>query len=229
MRSASRSTPSPARPTSSKSFEIALLFAREQYAADFGFVIPSIVMTINSVTYNFDPATFVAMPFVADLTYGEDDTNVVVYLDSTFTYAGLVSGLEPAADVKAAIKSLAASAGTVSASVRFIEYDEDSRELVIEASGYGNLTIRVTVVLNATLDGIASYEVDSHQSYDNEYNEGYNHSLGEVPYVEENMIDQYRADEVTIDGIAGATVTSGAMQKLIALLDAFIAHVGGGD
>lgn len=214
---------------SSKSFEIALLFAREQYAADFGFDIPSIVMTLNSVSYNLDPATFVAMPFIADVTYGEDDTNVVVYLDSTFSYAGLVSGVEPEADVKSAIKSYASGAGTVSANIRFIEYDDQSRELVIEGVGYSSLTIRITVILNVTLDGIDSYEVDSHQSYDNEYNEGYNHNLGEVPYVEEYMIDQYIADEVVIDGIAGATVTSVAMQKLIALLDLFLLEIGGGD
>ncbi|MFA5006143.1 MAG: FMN-binding protein [Candidatus Izemoplasmatales bacterium] len=214
---------------SSKSFEIALLCAREQYAADFGFVIPSVVMTLNSVVYNTDPATWDAMPFIADATYGEEDTNVVVYLDETFAYAGLVSGVEPEADVKAAIKSYAANAGTVSANVRFVEFDVDSRELVIESRGYSANSIEVKFVLNATLDGIVSYEVDSNESYHEEYNELYNHDLGEAPYVEENMIDQYQADEPVIDGVAGASITSAAMQKLIALLDTFLAANGGGD
>ncbi|MDP3131046.1 MAG: hypothetical protein Q8N15_06940, partial [Bacillota bacterium] len=214
---------------SSKSFEIALLFAREQYAADFGFEIPTIVMTLNSVAYNLDPTTFVAMPFIADVTYGEDDTNVVVYLDSTFAYAGLVSGLEPAADVKSAIEAYASNAGTVSANVSFVAYDADSRELVMRSRGYSFDAITVTFVINATLDGIVSYEVDSDESYHEDYNELYNHALGEAPYVENHMIDQYLADEVTIDGIAGASVTSAAMQKLIALLDLFLIEIGGGD
>jgi len=214
---------------SSKSFEIALLCAREQYAADFGFDIPSIVMSLNAVTYNFDPDTFETMPFIADVTYGEDDVHVVVYLDAAFAYAGLVSGTEPENDVKLAIQAYASGAGTVSANVLFVEYDAESRELVIRSRGYSAEGITVTFTLNATLDGIESYEVDSDESYHEDYNELYNHDLGEAPYVEENMIDQYLDGAITIDGIAGASVTSAAMQKMLVLLDQFVTAIGGGD
>jgi len=216
---------------SSKSFEIALLYAREHYAVDYGFQIPSIAITLNSLTRNFDLATFIAMPYVADVTYGEDDVNVVVYLDAAFDVAGVLSGTEPAADVKAAIKSLAAADASLNTRASFVQYDPDSRELVMQTKGYSSNPIRVTIVLNATLDAIVSYEVDSHETYsEEEAIEDSGYGGGEVPWVENSFIDDYRLDGVLdVDAVGGASYTSPAMKALVALLDQFLGSVGGGD
>jgi uncharacterized protein with FMN-binding domain len=214
---------------SSKGFEIGLYYAREQYAADYGFVIPTIAVTLNSVAYNLDPATFVAQPFIADVTYGDENVHVVVYLDASFSYAGIVSGTEPDTDVLAAIETLASNSGEVSANVGFVSYDAATRVLVLRSKGFSSNPIVVTVTLNATLDGIESYEVVSHESYDNEYaREDSGYAGGAVPAVENAFVDDYRADGVLdVDAVAGATHTSAAMRALIDLLDQFIASVGG--
>jgi Na+-translocating ferredoxin:NAD+ oxidoreductase RnfG subunit len=214
---------------SSKGIETGMFYAREQYAADFDFTIPSIVMTLNSLTYNLDPATFATKPFIADVTYGDENTNVVVYLDSSFTYAGIVTGTEPASDVQSGIKSYASASGQVVTSASFVSYDAGTRTLVLISKGYNNTPIQGTYVLNATLDGVESYSFITSESYDNEYNGGYNHLLGVVPYVENNLSEQFKNGEVEIDAIAGATVTSNAMKNMINLVKLFIADQNGGE
>ena len=210
---------------SSKGFEIALLYAREQYAIDFGFVIPSIVMTLNSLTYNTDPATFETYPFLADVTYGDLNTNIVVYLNADYSYGALKTGdAAPAEDVQSAIQSRASASGAVSASVYFVSYEVATRTLILRSKGYGSEAIEVTVVLNVALDGIDSFVVDTNESY---YEEDENIVEGSV---ESYYLNQYIANGPdAIDAISGATYTSIAMQKLIDLLDLFVASIGGGE
>lgn len=215
---------------SSKGIETGMFYAREQYAVDYGFEIPTIVMTLNSLTYNLDPASFVDKPYIADVTYGEENTNVVVYLDSAFNYSGTVSGTEPAADVQSGIKSFASKSTEVSSFAAFVSYDSVTRTLVISGKGYSkNDLIIGTFILNTSLDGVESFTYSQTESYDNEYNEKYNHSLGEVPYVERNLTNQYINGETEIDGVAGASVTSNAIKNVINLLDLFIKDQNGGE
>ncbi len=215
---------------SSKGFETGMFYAREQYAKDFGFEIPTIVMTLNSLTYNLDPLSFVDKPYVADVTYGDENTNVVVYLDSAFNYAGTVSGDEPASDVQSGIKSYASKSTEVSSIAAFVSYDSVTRTLVISGKGYTTKKlIQGTFILNTTLDGVESFSYTETESYDNEYNDKYNHSLGEIPYVENNLTNQYINGETEIDGVAGASVTSNAIKNIINLLDLFINDQNGGE
>ncbi len=214
---------------SSKGFEIGMDYAREQYAHDFGFEIPSVIIELNSLEYNFDPETFANYPYIADVTYGETNTNIVCYLESDFTYGGLVSGsADPDSMTQAAIKSIASKSTDVSGMSYFVSYDSTTRTLVMETKGYVARPIEVTIVINQTLDGVESYQVISFESYDNDYNELY--SGGAVPSVENSMMDQYLSGSVEVDAVAGASLkTSPAMQSLIRLLDEFIEHLNGGD
>ena len=215
---------------SSKGIETGMFYAREQYSKDYGFEIPSIVMTLNQLTYNVNPTSFLDKPYIADVTYGDENTNVVVYLDSTFSYAGTITGDEPASDVQAGIKSFASKSTEVSSIASFVSYDTITRTLVITGKGYTTKNpIEATFVLNATLDGVESFVYTESESYDNEYNDKYNHSLGEVPHVENDLTNQYINGEPEIDAIAGASVTSNAIKHIINLLDLFINDQNGGN
>lgn len=217
---------------SSKGIEIGLLYAREQYAQDYDFVIPSVVMTLNSLTYNLDPATFATKPYIADVTYGEDDTHIVVYLDATFAYSSMKTGTEPEQDVLSAIKSYASSSGLVSTSVKFISYVAATRTLVMTTSGYnGSTPVQITFVLKSDFSGIDTFNVLSAESYDEEYNEEYVN--GSVPYTEVTLINLFKNGktefDIEIDAIGGATITSTAVIHLIEVLDLFIASMDGGN
>jgi uncharacterized protein with FMN-binding domain len=214
---------------SSKGIEVGMFYAREQYANDFGFVIPTIIMTLNSLKYNFDPLTFVSKPYIADVTYGDENINVVVYLDASFSYAGTITGDEPEEDVQSGIKSYASSSGLVSTSVKFVSFDNVTRTLVMTSKGYNAVPIQVSFILNAGLTAVESFTVSSMESYDDDYNGGYNKALGLVPYVERNLINKYKDGMVEIDAIAGATVTSHAILDMIDVLKLFIAEQNGGD
>ena len=211
---------------SSKGIETGMFYAREQYAHDYSFVIPSIVMTLNSLTYNTEVSTFIDKPYIADVTYGDDDTNVVVYLSSSFDYAGIITGTEPAADVQSAIKSFASKSTDVSSSSYFVSWDDTTRTLVIYAKGYSKKGVLGSFVFNEELTSVTSFSVETFESYP--YSESYNTALGEPPYVENNLINQYLDDEPQIDGVAGASVTSAAMKEMLTLLDLFIEGQNGG-
>jgi len=217
---------------SSKGIEIGMLYAREQYAQDYDFVIPSVVMTLNSLNYNLDPATFATKPYIADVTYGEANTNIVVYLDAAFNYSSMVTGTEPEQDVLGAIKSYASASGLVSTKIKFVSYATESRSLVMTTSGYnGGSPIQITFVLKADFTGIDTFEVLSNESYDEDYNETYTDAA--VPYTEETLLNLFKngqtSFDIDLDGIAGATVTSTAVIDLIEVLNLFIVDQNGGN
>ncbi len=213
---------------SSRGFEIATLYAREQYAADFDFVIPVVLVEANDIDYNLDPDTFADYPFVADITYGTEAKNAVVYLALDFSFAAMASGTDDLSDFeKLEIKNLASQAGLSTLSY-FSSYDAETRTVVMQAKGYvTRYTIQVTFVINEDLTAIESYSVLSRETYDSEYNELY--TGPGVPYVESKMITQYRNGE-SIDTIAGASAkTEPAILSLIDLFDRFLGSLGGGE
>lgn len=211
---------------SSKGIEMGMLYAREQYAHDFGFEIPSIELTLNDLSRNFELATMIDKPFIADVTYGENDTNISVHLNNDFAFAGMIEGEEPSDDVKAAIQSYASDSTNVNTQASFVSYDETTHTLVMETKGYSSTPIQATVVLTDTEDDIVSIQIDSGESYDDGYNAGYD---GEsVPAVEEAYVSQYEQDGTLIDSVAGATVTSDAMESMLMLLDDLMQALNGG-
>ena len=219
---------------SSRGIEIATIFVREQYASDYDFEIPVVIVNINQVDYNLDPATFADHPFVADVTYGTEAKSIECYLALDFTFSGVKTGVDDLTDdEKLEIKNQAAGSGLSTLSY-FGSWDQNTRTLVMHAKGYvTRYTIDVTFVLNAELDAIESYSVLSHESYDSEYNSaeyatpGYSGSG--VPYVESMMISQYR-DGDTVDSIAGASQKTGpAIRSLLDLFDLFLDSLNGGE
>ncbi|MFA5290202.1 MAG: FMN-binding protein [Candidatus Izemoplasmatales bacterium] len=218
---------------SGKGFELAAIYAREQYAHDFDdFEIPSVVVTINSIINNLDPDTFVSYPLIANITIGAQATVIDVYLAINYTYLGVASGdYQPSDDEQAEIRNLASTSGMVSNRSWFLSYDETTRTVVMGARGmYPSTPIEVTFVLNDTLDGVESRSVYSRESYYDDYNVPPYGSYvgGPPPWVENTIIDQYLAGE-TIDTIAGASAsTEISMRSLVALLDRFIDSLNGG-
>ncbi len=108
----------------------------------------------------------------------------------------------------------------------FVSYDETTRVLVLQADGFRG-TITVEFTLNATLDGVDSYQVTSSETYANSYNSGY--IGGGVPTVETAVIDQYVQGIDPVDGVAGATITSNAVIEILTALDDFLASLNGGN
>ncbi len=222
---------------SSKGFEIGWQYAREVYAADYDFEIPSVLMNLVAVRYNLDPATFVAAPYIADITYGETNIPASVLLSPTFDYVGLVGGgSDLEADLQGAVKTAAQAAGSVSGKAYFVSYDPATRVLVMRAKGYKSENpIQVTFTLNETLDGIEpGFVVESHETYDDEYNGEGNglYTGGPVPAVENYFLNRYQTAGVIspVDAVAGASVGTGpAMRAMLTLLDAFLDEMNGGN
>ena len=210
---------------SSKGFELALTYAREIYAVDFGFEIPRVVMTINSIIYNFDLATFIEYPYIADVTYGDDNTNLVSYLKSDFSFGEVIDGVEPAQDVQKALQAYALLDGSVSNQVSFVAYDDVTNIISMETKGYSPIKIQVEVDFNEDFSSIESITIVSDESYD--HNDEYSGSG--VPAVENSYKNKYLNDGTILDGVAGATVTSHAMAELFDLLNQFRASVNGGN
>ncbi|MFA6648687.1 MAG: FMN-binding protein [Candidatus Izemoplasmatales bacterium] len=213
---------------SSKGFEIGLLYAREVYAVEYGFEIPTTNITIVSMTYNYNPDTFANAVFIADVIHGEDNTAVSVYLSRTYDYVGIVGdGVTLTIDEQTVLKTIASASGLVSNKSWFVSYNVDTRVLVMNAKGFKSTPIVVTITLNATLDGIEGIPViTSSETYDeNEYGD---YAGGPAPEVENNLINQYLDDgNIVVDGVADATITSNAMKQLIYLLDNFISTLTG--
>ncbi len=180
-----------------------------------------------SLEYNFDFETFTEKPYIATFTY-EGET-LVSYVDLTFGYVEMITGVEPEGFVLSAVKHHSEQEDILSNLAYLISYDENSKTLVMGAVGFVPAApIQVEFVLNDSSDGVASYTVTSSENYDNEYNTAYNGGAG--PTVENQMIDQYMAGTYPVDSISGASEGTGiAMQELFALLNLFMDSLEGGN
>lgn len=221
---------------SSKGFEIGWQYAREVYAADYDFEIPTVQMNLVAVRYNFNPTTFASAPFIADITHGEANTPASVLLSATYDYVGLVGGgTDLAADLQGAVKAAAQAAGSVSGKAYFVSYDEVNRILVMRAKGYNSTNpIQVTFTVNETLDGIEpGFVVESHETYDDEANIEYgSYTGGPVPAAENYFLNRYQTAGVisAVDAVAGASQGTGpALRAMLTLLDAFLEDLNGGN
>lgn len=211
---------------SSRGFEIAVQYAREVYAKDFTFTIPTITVAVLSVTVNTDPLTFGTSPFIASITYGLNNTPATVYLSAACDYNGIVGGgADIDLDSQTALKSLASAKAP---RAYFVSYDSVTGVLVMKTNGYAG-TITVTVTLNAEKTAMASFVVSSNETYKNEYNPGY--TGGNPPAAENAMMNQYMVENtVNVDAVAGASEgTWPAMKALIQILDGFISDLNGGN
>ncbi|MFA5741614.1 MAG: FMN-binding protein [Candidatus Izemoplasmatales bacterium] len=210
---------------SSKGFEIGLLYAREVYAVESDFEIPANGISLVSMTYNYDPASFATAVFIANVTHGSEGMTASVYLSRTYDYIGMADDSAALTiDEQTALKTLAAASGLVSNKSWFVSYNADTRVLVMNAKGFKATPIVVTITLNTTLDGIEGIPIiTSTETYDNGDYDG-----GPAPEVEYNLLNQYLADgNFVVDGVADATITSNAMKQLIYLLDHFIITLTG--
>lgn len=210
---------------SSKAFETGMKYARELFARDFDFEIPNIVYTINWIERNYDSATFLTKPFIANITYGAENNVLEAYFDNEYNLVEVISGVEPDQTYKDLIKNDFPTTTFIDVKTFIVAYDETSRLITIQTVAYGGKLVIVEFELNATLDQVVAMSITTTQSYDSDYNEGY--SGGAVPSVENAYRDQYLLDGSYLDAIAGATVTSNAMKRIFTLMDNVLTEWGG--
>lgn len=118
-------------------------------------------------------------------------------------------------------------ATTATTDPHFVSYDETTKVLELKTNGFHD-DIYVEFTLNASLDGVASYQIKSStETYDSSYNDNY--TGGAVPSVETSILDQYIAGTNPIDGVSGATVTSNSIKEMLVALDAFLVSLNGGN
>jgi len=211
---------------SSQGLETGMKYARELYAADTDFEIISVILEINSFSYNFDLTTMNDYPFVAEITFGEDNLQATIGVDNDFNYLETISGTEPTETVKEALSDFIERADLMNTQVKIQSYDDITQTVRITVNGYSTPGITMDIELNATLDQVDNLVyVDSTESYENSYTYG---GSG-VPAIETDYIDQYNTDGTIIDAFSGATVTSNAMREALEWVDQFEASLNGGN
>jgi hypothetical protein len=211
---------------SSLSFDTGMKYARELYARDYGFEIPSIVYEITNVERNFDAATLVAKPYIVSITYDLDDKELVAYFDNEFNLVEVITGETPSETYLALFKNELPSTTFIDVKTYITAFDETTKVVTIETIAYGGKAITVAFQLNSTLDAVESMNITTTQTYDSDYNEGY--SGGPNPAVENAYRDQFLLDGTYIDSIAGATITSDGMERIFDLVKDVMDNLNGG-
>ena len=184
-------------------------------------------VTLVNLEYNFDKETLGHKTYIATFTY--DGSTYKSFVDHTFCFVELIEGESLELMVHSAVKHHAEQEAILQNIAYISSFNETTKTLVITADGFaGSGSISVEFTLNDALDGISAYTVTSTESYKSDYNEDY--IDGAVPFVENNMMDQYVAGHATIDTVAGASEGTGdAMIELISLLDLFFDSMEGGN
>ncbi len=176
------------------------------------------VAEITHLEYNFDLATFIESPYIAEITYGDNFSQVILYIGQSFQINGIVSGIEPSSDELVAIQLLLTQeAGKYYNDASFVSYTPSSRTLVVQTNGFHGL-ITVTLDFSSDFSGVTYYNVVSHETYYEEHN----YTGGAVPAVENYYMNGFIAGNINLDAVAGASYgTSPAMQGLVELLTLF--------
>ncbi|MFA7075561.1 MAG: FMN-binding protein [Candidatus Izemoplasmatales bacterium] len=211
---------------SSIAFDTGIKYARELYARDYGFEIPDTIYTINSVERNYDKSTFLAKPYIVNITFGPENNELVAYFDNEFNFVEKISGVDPDQTYKDLFKNNLPSTDFIDLNTYITEFDEELREITIETKAFGGKAITISFTLNVALDKVDSMEIITTQTYDSDYNEGY--TGGAVPVVENAYRDAYLVDGTYIDSISSATITSNAMIRIFTLVDGVLTVWNGG-
>lgn len=179
-------------------------------------------VTVESLDYNYDTTTFVAYPYLANVTYGDNETTVV-YLDPEFQIGGSTESTLTSYDLEQVQTEVDAM---TLLDVDVVSFNETTQTLVISNHGaYENIPIVVTIYLSADLTTIVDFDTTENETYD-QYN-GY--SGDPEPYVEDYYLNALKDNHTTaIDSVAGATLTSDAMQEIVDYLAGFLAYQAGG-
>ncbi|MCK7486973.1 MAG: hypothetical protein MZU97_16810 [Bacillus subtilis] len=160
---------------------------------------------------------------IADLLTGET-MNVSLTAQFDFVAVESVGATIPAAAVLAELKATAQRDYSSFARTYATAFDPTLRTLVVKTRGYNAAGILVTLTLNETLDAVTSYTVVSVESYD--HSDEYDQAYGAAPGIESHLLDQY-IDTDPFAAVAGATVTSTAMQRLFDYLNLLLSGNGG--
>ncbi len=212
---------------SSLGYEVGMKYARELYARDYSFEIPVIVYTINWIERNFDQATLVNKPFIANITYGQDNQVVEAYFDREYNLVEVISGVEPNQLYQDVFKNDFPTTSFVDLRTHVVAYDDLTKTVTIETKAYSRDNLSVEVVFNNDFTAVVSINITTHESYDNDYNDGY--TGGAVPEVENAYKNQYLADGTLIDTVSGATVTSNGLIRIFNLVDEVMDAWNGGN
>lgn len=211
---------------SSTAFQLGLVAARLQYAADYDFEIPNAIVLINSLTYNLDFSTIVAKPILANITDLLTGETLDVSLSATFDFVAVeTAGKEaPSASVLAELKTTAGRDYTAFARTVATAYDPLTRTLTVKTRGYAASGILATIVFNDAFSAIEDASFASTESYDQSHD--YDMTYGAAPGVENHLFDVYEAGQ-ELSAVAGATFTSNGMIALFDYLDLLIQENGG--
>jgi Na+-translocating ferredoxin:NAD+ oxidoreductase RnfG subunit len=209
----------------SKAFETGMKYARELFARDFDFEIPIIVYTINWIERNYDSATFITKPFIANITYGAENNVLEAYFDNEYNLVEVISGVEPDQTYKDVFKTDFPTTTFIDVKTFITAYDETTRVITIETIAYGRKALIVEFELNATLDQVMAMSITTTQTYDSVNNEDY--TGGALPALENAYRDQYLLDGSYLDSISGATITSNAIIRIFTLMDNVLTEWGG--
>jgi hypothetical protein len=207
-------------------------YARELYDADTDFEIITVMLSIDTINYNYDLGTVNDYTYIVNITFGLNDDTAVVGLDNDFAYVSTISGTEPSNTEIEAMPQFVESALVediaLDASVKYENYDASSQTWTIRVSGYSSEGVTLDIILNATEDAVSNINFNAtSESYDNAYNDGY--SGGAVPEIENNFINQYNSDGTIIDAVAGATITSNALISAFQWIDGLDSSLNGGN
>jgi Na+-translocating ferredoxin:NAD+ oxidoreductase RnfG subunit len=217
---------------SSDALDTGMKYARELYDADTDFEIITVMLSIDTINYNYDLGTVNDYTYIVNITFGLNDDTAVVGLDNDFAYVSTISGTEPSnTEIEAMpqfVESALVDKIALDASVKYENYDASSQTWTIRVSGYSSEGITLDIILNATEDAVSNINFNAtSESYDNAYNDGY--SGGAVPEIENNFINQYNSDGTIIDAVAGATITSNALISAFQWIDGLDSSLNGGN
>lgn len=217
---------------SSDALDTGMKYARELYDADTDFEIITVMLSIDTINYNYDLGTVNDYTYIVNITFGLNDDTAVVGLDNDFAYVSTISGTEPSnTEIEAMpqfVESALVDKIAFDASVKYENYDASSQTWTIRVSGYSSEGVTLDIILNATEDAVSNINFNAtSESYDNAYNDGY--SGGAVPEIENNFINQYNSDGTIIDAVAGATITSNALISAFQWIDGLDSSLNGGN
>ncbi len=167
---------------------------------------------------NFELNTFIELPYLAHVTYGQNDLETQVYLNSQFQITGLPTGVEITDNILANLQGLInETPPTYETTTYFSGYDDTTNTVTVITQGFHDI-IEIDVNFNIVFSSVDSYIVTSSETYIF----AQNYINGPVPAVENYYMDGFILGNVSLDSVAGASAgTCPAMQRAVDLLKEF--------
>ncbi|HKL47171.1 MAG TPA: FMN-binding protein [Candidatus Izemoplasmatales bacterium] len=201
---------------SSFAYIIAYEFAKDIFVDDQNIDLTNVFsgFDIENMTYNNDLSTIDDYMLVVELSFYGGSKHSFVGVNNNYDFVRVIAGDRLNTSEQAYLSNQLSEEQSIAYLITLVDYKPTSKSIQVRVDGFTKQSINLEIILNDALSSVEEINLlSTNESYDATYNGNYEGE--QTPFVEESYLNNYLNNNLILDSVGGATVTSQAMMTVL--------------